>query len=303
MGLEVSFQTRAGTSVALPLSRVPGMASFLEAMLLREIAGAISVPNSLPRDLRPIMQMALLPPGTRSPLPPPPSLEVRTSLLHATLQPAAAEACKRDPALGLPSSAPLLCAIASDSGKRRELAVDLAADAHLIKRTDNFRVVCVPPPSAMGVMETVTFKLRRAPDLTRRLGAVRDVAEGLTKMIGDRARAAAAAAVGEQTAGAAAPQQLLDSPTIGVGKLRIVRLTCGVVLLLTPQGDAPRVLAVTATGGSDDATRARGLNDISPLPGAALVDVELYPPGEPANSAALRATLRVRIELQCGLVI
>ena len=177
VGLEVSFQTRAGTSVALPLSRVPGMASFLEAMLLREIAGAIRVPNSLPRDLRPLMQMALLPPGTRNPLPPPPSLEVCTSLLHATLQPAAAEACKRDPALGLPS-APLLCAIASDSGKRRELAVDLAADAHLVKRTDNFRVVCVPPPSAMGVMETVTFKLRRAPDLTRRLGAVRDVAEG-----------------------------------------------------------------------------------------------------------------------------
>ena len=118
-------------------------------------------------------------------------------------------------------------------------------------------------------------------------------------MIGDRARAAAAAAVGEQTAGAAPPQQLLDSPTIGVGKLRIVRLTCGVVLLLTPQGDAPRVLAVTATGGSDEATRARGLNDISPLPGAAIVDVELFPPGEPANSAALRATLRVRIELQC----
>jgi hypothetical protein len=49
VGLEVTFQTRAGTNVALPLSRVPGMASFLEATLLREIAGAIRVPNSLPR--------------------------------------------------------------------------------------------------------------------------------------------------------------------------------------------------------------------------------------------------------------
>ena len=117
-------------------------------------------------------------------------------------------------------------------------------------------------------------------------------------MIGDRARAAAAAAVGEQTAGAAPPQQLLDSPTIGVGKLRIVRLTCGVVLLLTAQGDVPRVLAVTPSGGADAATRARGLTDISPLPGAALVDVELFPPGEPAHASTLRAMLRVRLELQ-----
>ena len=115
-------------------------------------------------------------------------------------------------------------------------------------------------------------------------------------MIGDRARAAAAAAAGD--AAGAAPQAVMESPTLGIGKLRVLHLSCGTALVLTPCGDAPRLLALTPRGGADDATRSRGLEDVSPAPNAAVLDVELLPPSAATGGAAalVAATLRVRIE-------
>jgi hypothetical protein len=51
-------------------------------------------------------------------------------------------------------------------------------------------------------------------------------------------------------------------------------------------------------GGADDATRSRGLEDVSPAPNAAVLDVELLPPSAATGGAAalVAATLRVRIE-------
>jgi hypothetical protein len=78
----------------------------------------------------------------------------------------------------------------------------------------------------------------------------------------------------------------------------MARLACGTVLLLTPAGAAPALLAVTPGGGPDDATRARGLHSVSDLPSAALVEVELFPPGNGGAGAAPSGTLRVHVEFQ-----
>jgi hypothetical protein len=309
LGLDVRVMARAGPSVALPLSRVPGMAAFLESVVLREIAAAVRWPHALPLDVRPAIEGALLPPGSGAPRTALPECEMRISLIEVTLADAAGkdgkEARTSDSGSGggggqggekqqQPLRGPFLCIVGTDGGgKRRELSVDLAGASP--RRADGMCVTITPPPAAQDVGETLTFVLRRPFDHTRRLGGARDAMEGLAKVIGDRARAAAAAAAGEQAPPQGGPPALLESPTLGVGKLRMVRLACGTALLLTPARGAPALLAVTSAGGTDDATAKRGLDDVSPLPGAAFLDVELFPPGG-AHPAA--GTLRVRVDLE-----
>jgi hypothetical protein len=314
LGLDVRVMARAGPSVALPLSRVPGMAAFLESVVLREIAAAVRWPHALPLDVRPGLEAALLPPGAGAPRTALPECEMRVSLIEVVLADttAAAKDAPRTSEGGggnggdkppqqqqqqQPLRGPFLCIVGTDGGgKRRELSVDLAGASP--RRADGMSVTITPPPAAQDVGETLTFVLRRPVDHTRRLGGARDAMEGFAKVIGDRARAAAAAAAGEQAPppGAGGPAALTESsPTLGVGKLRMVRLACGTALLLTPSRGAPALLAVTTAGGADDATAKRGLGDVSPLPGAAFLDIELFPPG---GAHAASGTLRVRVDLE-----
>jgi hypothetical protein len=180
IGLDVRVQSRQGPPVSLPLSRVPGIPAFLEAIVLREIASAIRWPHAVPRDLRGALQAALLPPGAAKAVERLPSCAMRVTLLSVTLAEAekSEKSEKSDKAdAAEPLRGPLLCIVATDGGKRRELAVDVAGQSAK-PHGDAMSVAITPAAAAQDVGETLTFVLRRPPDPTRRLGAVRDAAEG-----------------------------------------------------------------------------------------------------------------------------